>query len=90
MAMPDKLISVINGPIFWLPVTIAIYAASVGLYRRFNKAPLLNPTLFTIGGISAVLIISAVPTKSILKRLQCCTTCSEQPSSHWLFRFTII
>jgi predicted murein hydrolase (TIGR00659 family) len=61
MPMPDKLISVINGPIFWVPVTIAIYAASVGLYRRFNNAPLLNPTLFTIGGISAVLIISAVP-----------------------------
>jgi predicted murein hydrolase (TIGR00659 family) len=61
MPMPDKLISVINGPIFWVPVTIVIYAASVGLYRRFNKAPLLNPTLFTIGGISAVLIISAVP-----------------------------
>jgi len=36
-------------------------ADSIALYRRFNKAPLLNPTLFTIGGISAVLIISAVP-----------------------------
>ena len=61
MVVPDKLISVINGPIFWLPVTLVIYAASTALYRRYNKAPLLNPTLLTIACIAPVLIISAVP-----------------------------
>ena len=61
MVVPDKLISVINGPIFWLPVTLVIYAASNALYRRYNKAPLLNPTLLTIVCIAPVLIISAVP-----------------------------
>jgi predicted murein hydrolase (TIGR00659 family) len=61
MPVPDKLISAINGPIFWLPVTLAIYVASTALYRRCNKAPLLNPTLLTIAGIAPILMISAVP-----------------------------
>jgi predicted murein hydrolase (TIGR00659 family) len=61
MPIPDKLISVINGPIFWMPVTVAIYAASAALYRRYDKAPLLNPTLLTIAGIAVVLMVSAVP-----------------------------
>jgi predicted murein hydrolase (TIGR00659 family) len=61
MLMPDKLISLISGPIFWLPVTLVIYAASTALYRRCNKTPLLNPTLLTIAGIAPILMISAVP-----------------------------
>jgi predicted murein hydrolase (TIGR00659 family) len=61
MLMPDKLISLISGPIFWLPVTLVIYAASTRLSRRYNKTPLLNPTLLTIAGIAPILMISAVP-----------------------------
>jgi predicted murein hydrolase (TIGR00659 family) len=61
MLMPDKLISLISGPIFWLPVTLVICAASTALYRRCNKIPLLNPTLLTIAGIAPILMISAVP-----------------------------
>ena len=38
-----------------------IYAVSNALYRHYNKAPLLNPTLLTIVCIALVLIISAVP-----------------------------
>jgi predicted murein hydrolase (TIGR00659 family) len=61
MPVSDKLIALTNGPMFWMPVTISIYAASAALYRRCGKPPLLNPTLFTIGGIAAVLAIFAVP-----------------------------
>jgi predicted murein hydrolase (TIGR00659 family) len=61
MLTPDRLISIISGPIFWLPVTLAIYAASTALYRRYDKAPLLNPTLLTIAGVAAILMITAVP-----------------------------
>jgi predicted murein hydrolase (TIGR00659 family) len=61
MLVPDKLIPVINGPIFWLPVTLVIYVVGTALYRRCNKAPLLNPTLFTIAGIAPILMISAIP-----------------------------
>jgi predicted murein hydrolase (TIGR00659 family) len=61
MLMPDKLMSVINGPIFWLPVTLVIYGASTALYRRYHKAPLLNPTLLTIAGVALILMITAVP-----------------------------
>jgi predicted murein hydrolase (TIGR00659 family) len=61
MLVPDKLIPVINGPLFWLPVTLVIYVVSTALYRRCNKAPLLNPTLLTIAGVAPILMISAVP-----------------------------
>jgi predicted murein hydrolase (TIGR00659 family) len=61
MLTPDRLISIINGPIFWLPITLVIYAASTALYRRYDKAPLLNPTLLTIAGVAAILMMTAVP-----------------------------
>ena len=51
----------VHGPLLWLPVTLAIYAAGTALYRGFNKAPFLNPTLFTIAGVAAILITASVP-----------------------------
>ena len=45
---------------FWLPVTVGIYYAATQAYGRSGKAPFLNPTLLTIGGVSAVLIGSGV------------------------------
>jgi hypothetical protein len=61
MPVPEKLISLLQGPMFWLPATLVIYAASTTLYRRYNNAPLLNPTLLTIAGIAPLLMLSAVP-----------------------------
>jgi predicted murein hydrolase (TIGR00659 family) len=61
MAMSEKLISLLQGPVFWLPATLMIYAGSTILYRRYNKAPLLNPTLLTIAGVASLLMLSAVP-----------------------------
>jgi predicted murein hydrolase (TIGR00659 family) len=51
----------LQGPIFWLPVTLAVYASSVAIQRRCNKAPLLNPTLLTIAGVAALLTLSDTP-----------------------------
>jgi predicted murein hydrolase (TIGR00659 family) len=61
MLLPEKLTAALNGPILWLPLTLAIYAASTALYRRYDKAPFLNPTLLTIAGIAPILIFTAVP-----------------------------
>jgi predicted murein hydrolase (TIGR00659 family) len=61
MPAPEKLMSLLQGPMFWLPATLVIYAASTALYRRYDKAPLLNPTLLTIAGIAPLLMLSAVP-----------------------------
>jgi predicted murein hydrolase (TIGR00659 family) len=58
---PDQVIAALHGPLLWLPVTLAIYAASAALYRRFNKAPFLNPTLLTIAGVATVLMTVSVP-----------------------------
>jgi predicted murein hydrolase (TIGR00659 family) len=57
----DQVIAALHGPLLWLPVTLAIYAVGTTLYRRFNKAPFLNPTLFTIAGVAAVLMAASVP-----------------------------
>jgi predicted murein hydrolase (TIGR00659 family) len=61
LPLPDPLIASIHGPLLWLPVTLAIYAAGTALYRGFNKAPFLNPTLLTIAGVAAVLMTASVP-----------------------------
>jgi predicted murein hydrolase (TIGR00659 family) len=48
------------GAMFWLPVTLALYAGAMLLSRRSNKHPVLNPTLLTIAGIAAVLLLADV------------------------------
>jgi predicted murein hydrolase (TIGR00659 family) len=61
MPAPDKVAAIFDGPMLWLPVTLAIYAASTALYRRYDKAPILNPTLITIAVIALVLMMGALP-----------------------------
>ena len=61
MPLPDQAIAALHGPMLWLPVTLAIYAAGTALYRRFGKAPFLNPTLITIAGVAAILVMGAIP-----------------------------
>jgi predicted murein hydrolase (TIGR00659 family) len=51
----------VQGPIAWLPCTLAIYFGSVLLFRWGGKSPLLNPTLLTIAGIALVLLLTGVP-----------------------------
>jgi predicted murein hydrolase (TIGR00659 family) len=67
MPVPENLIALPHGPVFWLPATLVIYAASTVLYRRYNKAPLLNPTLLTIAGIATLLMLGAVPYQKYLE-----------------------
>jgi predicted murein hydrolase (TIGR00659 family) len=57
---PD-LSGIMQGPIAWLPCTLAIYFGSVLLFRWGRKSPLLNPTLLTIAGIALVLLLTGVP-----------------------------
>jgi predicted murein hydrolase (TIGR00659 family) len=47
--------------VLWLPFTIGIFWLSSELYRRAGKAPLLNPTLVSIGAVCAGLIALDVP-----------------------------
>src|SRR5882724_8984854 len=49
-----------QGAIFWLPYTLALYAGAVFLFRRSNKHPALNPTLLTIAGVAAALLLTDV------------------------------
>jgi predicted murein hydrolase (TIGR00659 family) len=49
------------GPLFWLPLTLVLYAGAVFLFRRSNKHPALNPTLLTIAAIAIVLFFAQVP-----------------------------
>jgi putative effector of murein hydrolase len=55
-----KLAGLLQGPLVWLPATLAIYAAATALWRRHGKAPILNPTMLSIIAIGAVLLLSGV------------------------------
>jgi len=57
-------LSSVQEPIVWIPCTIILYAACTALYQRLNKAPLANPTLLTIGGISVALLCTGTSHKS--------------------------
>src|SRR5260370_34360492 len=59
----EKLVH-LQGAVLWLPCTILLFAASSSLYRRLNKAPLVNPTLLTIAGLVVLLASAGVPYKS--------------------------
>jgi putative effector of murein hydrolase len=50
----------LQGPLVWLPATLAIYAAATALWCRHGKAPILNPTMLSIIAIGAVLLLSGV------------------------------
>lgn len=50
-----------SGTIFWLPATLGAFLAAKQLYLRFDKMPLLNPTLLTIVAICAGLVSLRVP-----------------------------
>jgi len=53
--------TIAQGPLFWLPCTLLLYAGAVFLSGRSNKHPALNPTLLTIAGIAALLFVTRVP-----------------------------
>jgi len=59
----DKLMH-LQGALLWLPCTIVLYAVSSSLHRRFNKAPIANPTLLTIAMLVLILACSGVPYKA--------------------------
>jgi predicted murein hydrolase (TIGR00659 family) len=59
----EKLVH-LQGAILWLPCTLLLFAASSSLYRRLNKAALVNPTLLTITGLVLMLASTGVPYKS--------------------------
>lgn len=52
---------IVASSVLWLPLTLGIYIAASALYRRAGNAPSLNPTLLTIGSVSALLIAFRVP-----------------------------
>jgi predicted murein hydrolase (TIGR00659 family) len=51
----------IQGALLWLPCTVLLYAGSSALHRRFDKAPIANPTLLTIAMLAVILIVCRVP-----------------------------
>src|ERR1700730_279978 len=59
----SKLLN-LQGPILWLPCTIILYAGSFALYRKLNKAPIVNPTLWTIAGMALILLATGTPYKT--------------------------
>jgi putative effector of murein hydrolase len=64
MPVPEKLMAAFHGSMFWLPLTLAIYSGATVLYRRYNKASFLNPTLITIAGVASVILVWQVPYKA--------------------------
>jgi predicted murein hydrolase (TIGR00659 family) len=64
MPVPEKLMAALHGSMFWLPLTLSIYSGATVLYRRYNKASFLNPTLITIAGIASVIAVWQVPYKA--------------------------
>ena len=54
----------VEGAPLWLPCTLLLYAGSAALNRRFNRAPIANPTLLTIAGLVVILAASGVPYKT--------------------------
>jgi predicted murein hydrolase (TIGR00659 family) len=51
----------VEGAPLWLPCTLLLYAGSSALNRRFNRAPIANPTLLTIAALVVILAGSGVP-----------------------------
>ena len=60
---PGKLFAM-EGPAFWLPFTLLVYAGASALYRCLDKAPFANPTLLTIAVVAVVLVAGGVPYKA--------------------------
>jgi len=56
----DRLLH-LQGALIWLPCTLLLYAGSSALHRRFDRAPIANPTLLTIAALTLVLACSGVP-----------------------------
>jgi predicted murein hydrolase (TIGR00659 family) len=54
----------VEGAPLWLPCTLLLYAGSSALNRRFNRAPIANPTLLTIAALVIILAGSGVPYKT--------------------------
>jgi predicted murein hydrolase (TIGR00659 family) len=54
----------VEGAPLWLPCTLLLYAGSSALNRRFNRAPIANPTLLTIAALVVILAGSGVPYKT--------------------------
>lgn len=57
----------LQGPLVWMPCTLAVYAASTSIQRRCGNAAILNPTLLTIGAIGSLLVASGTPYEVYLK-----------------------
>jgi predicted murein hydrolase (TIGR00659 family) len=50
--------------VLWLPCTIMLYSGACALFRACRKAPIVNPTLLTIAGVSLVLVTFGAPYKT--------------------------
>lgn len=61
-----KLSGLLQGPLIWLPATLAVYAAATALWSRHGKAPILNPTMLSIAAIGLGLLLSGVPCSTYL------------------------
>src|SRR4029453_14878991 len=61
-----KLSGLLQGPLVWLPATLAVYAAATALWSRCGKAPILNPTMLSIVAIGLGLLLSGVPCPTYL------------------------
>jgi putative effector of murein hydrolase len=61
-----NLSGLLQGPLVWLPATLAVYAAATALWSRCGKAPILNPTMLSIVAIGLGLLLSGVPCPTYL------------------------
>src|SRR5438552_683728 len=59
--LAQVLPATLQGSILWLPLTLALYAGASALYRRCDKAAVLNPTLLTIAGVVLILAAGGIP-----------------------------
>ncbi len=61
MFLSEGFFAIAQGPLFWLPVTLGLYAGATAAYRRAGKSSLLNPTLLTIAGVGVLLLALRTP-----------------------------
>lgn len=50
-----------GSPLLWLTLTVLAYLAALWVYRRFGASPLLNPLLWAVVVIIAVLLATRTP-----------------------------
>lgn len=63
-------LAILHGPIFFLALTLAAYAAGCSLQRWSGRYPVLNPTLLAIAIVSAVLLLLRTDYRSYFSAMQ--------------------